>query len=201
MIPITSARPGVKLALYFGLALLFLLACLACSWAGYRHGYSSAKDKGDKVMAELRRDHADAVAEANAKALDRYTKEAERANTAASDLLTARRSLATTRTLITKEIPHATAGLDACAFGPDFLRLYNRALGLRADPLPAPAGSGGAAGDPAAAAAPDARLHADQPVAANAADLLTHATDYGVWCQGVAAQRDALLQLLTEEAR
>lgn len=37
--------------------------------------------------------------------------------------------------------------------------------------------------------------------AASPADLLTHAADYGAWCQGVAAQRDALLKLLTEEAR
>jgi len=36
---------------------------------------------------------------------------------------------------------------------------------------------------------------------ATAADLLTHTGDYGAWCQGVAAQRDALLKLLTEEAR
>lgn len=36
---------------------------------------------------------------------------------------------------------------------------------------------------------------------ATAADLLTHTADYGAWCQGVAAQRDALLKLLTEEAR
>jgi len=36
---------------------------------------------------------------------------------------------------------------------------------------------------------------------ATAADLLTHAADYGAWCQGVAAQRDALLKLLNQEAR
>lgn len=36
---------------------------------------------------------------------------------------------------------------------------------------------------------------------ATAADLLAHAADYGAWCQGVAAQRDALLKLLTEEGR
>ena len=36
---------------------------------------------------------------------------------------------------------------------------------------------------------------------ATAADLLTHTVDYGAWCQGVAAQRDALLKLLNQEAR
>jgi len=45
--------------------------------------------------------------------------------------------------------------------------------------------------------------YADQAARDNAtaADLLTHAADYGAWCQGVAAQRDALLKLLTQEAR
>jgi len=36
---------------------------------------------------------------------------------------------------------------------------------------------------------------------ATATDLLTHVADYGAWCRGVAAQRDGLLKLLTEEAR
>jgi len=158
MIPLDLTKTGVKLALGLGVVLLVILLCLACGWGCYRHGYSTAQDKGDKALAELRQDHAEAVAEANAKALDRYVLESQRANAIAADLITARQSLAATRTLILKEIPHATAGLDACTFGPDFLRVYNQALGFGASGVPQAAGAGGAAADRAAAPAADTRL-------------------------------------------
>ncbi len=158
MIPFDLTRPGVKLALGLGAVLVVILLCLACAWSGYRHGHATAKDKGDKAFAQLRQAQADAVSESKAKALDRYVLAAQRADQTAADYLTARQSLAATRTLITKEIPHATAGLDACAFGPDFLRVYNQALGLGAGGVPAPAGPGGAAADHAAARAAEAGL-------------------------------------------
>lgn len=151
-------KPATKLALGLGLALLVLLLCLACTWGGYRHGHTTATDKGDKALAELRQAQSDAWAESKAKALDRYVLATQRADLAAADYLTARQSLAATRTLTLKEIPHATADLDACSFGPDFLRVYNQALGLCAGGMPAPAGPGGAAADHAAARASDAGL-------------------------------------------
>ncbi len=153
--PTSTAR---KLAIALGGALLVLLLLLACAWGGYRHGRATATAEGDAKYAKLQQAHAEAVAEASAKALDRYVLEAQRADEIAADLLSARRSLAATRTLITKEIPHATAGLDACAFGPDFLRVYAQALGYGPGGVPQAAGSGGAAPGRAAPAAPDAGL-------------------------------------------
>ena len=156
-----TAKPAAKLAMGLGLALLVLLLCLASAWGGYRHGHATATNAGDAKYAKLEAAQANAWAESKAKALDRYALATQRADALAADYLTARQRLAQTRTLTLKEIPHATAGLDACAFGPDFLRVYNQALGLGAansGGLPAPAGSGGAAADSAAARASDAGL-------------------------------------------
>lgn len=161
MIPLDLTKPAVKLALGLGLALLVLLLCLASAWGGYRHGHATATDKGDKALAELRQAQSDAWAESKAKALDRYVLATQRADQLATEHQAAQLRLADTRTLILKEIPHATAGLDACAFGPDFLRVYNQALGLGAansGGLPTPAGPGGAAADHAAAIAADAGI-------------------------------------------
>lgn len=156
-----TAKPAVKLALGLGGALLVLLLCLASAWGGYRHGHATATNAGEAKYAKLRQEYADAWAKAKDKALAEYVAATFRADKAATDYLTARQRLAQTRTLTLKEIPHATAGLDACAFGPDFLRVYNQALGLGAansGGLPAPAGSGGAAANSAAARASDAGL-------------------------------------------
>lgn len=147
-----------KLALGLGAALLLILACLACAWGGYRHGRSTAQAEGDAKYSKLEAAHALALAEASAKALDRYARETERADALATDLHAARERLASTRTLTLKEIPHATAGLDACAFGTDFLRVYTQALGYGPGGVSAAPGSGGAAAEPAAAAAPDAGI-------------------------------------------
>lgn len=158
MIPLDLTRPGVKLALGLGGALLVLLLCLASVWGGYRHGHTTATDKGEAKYAKLRQEYADAWAKAKDKALAEYVAATFRADKAATDYLTARQRLAQTRTLTLKEIPHATAGLDACAFSPDFLRVYNQVLGLGAGGMPAAASSGGAAADHTAARASDAGL-------------------------------------------
>lgn len=211
MIPLDLTKPATKLALGLGAVLVLVLLYLAVFYGGYRHGHSTAANEGNAKYAKLEKDHAAALAEANAKALDRYVLATQRANAIAADLAQARRTLATARAQITKEIPHATADLDACRFGADFRRVYNAALGLRAGSLPAPAGSGGTSGSAAQAGPADAGIRdltsvgapvtASAPTTASATDLLTHVRDVGQWCQGVAAQRDALLKLLTEEAR
>lgn len=153
-----TSTPARKLALGLGAALLVLLLCLACSWASYRHGHATAKAEGDKALAELRQAEADAWAESKAKALDRYVAASLRADNAATDYLSARQCLAATRTQTLKEIPHATAGLDACSFGPDFVRVYNQALGLGGPGVPEAAAPGQPAAANAAARAPDAGL-------------------------------------------
>lgn len=195
--PTDSSKLAVPLAAVLGA----LLLCLACTWGGYSHGHSTATAKGEAKYARLEKAHADAWAESKAKALDRFVAATQRADKAAAEHITARQRLAENRTETLKEIPHATAGLAACVFGPDFLRVYNRALGLGGSGVPSAAGSGGAAADLAVPRTADARLRTAAPVDASPADLLTHAADYGAWCWGNADQRDNLLKLLTEEAR
>jgi hypothetical protein len=158
MIPLNLTKPGVKLAIGLGGALLVILLCLACSWASYRHGRTEEKALGDAKYATLRQEYADAWAKAKDKALAEYVAATFRADKAATDYLTARQRLADTRTLILKEIPHATAGLAACSFGPAFLRVYNQALGLGGPRVPEAAGPGGTAAGHAAPVAADAGL-------------------------------------------
>lgn len=153
-----TSLPGRKLALGLGTALLVLLLCLASAWGGYRHGHTTATNAGEAKYAKLRQEYADAWAESKSKALDRYVTATQRADALATDYLTARQRLAQTRTITLKEIPHATAGLDTCAFSPDFLRVYNQVLGLGSSGMPTAASSGGAAADHSAARASDAGL-------------------------------------------
>jgi len=200
MIPFDLTAKG-KLALALGATLAVLVLCLACAWGGYRHGRSTAAAEGDAKYAKLEKAQADAWAESKAKALDRYVAATQKADQLATEHRAAATRLAATRNEIVKEIPHATAGLDACAFGPDFLRAYNAALGLGAGGMPAAAGSGGPADSANATAAADAGIRHGAPVSASPADLLTHVADYGKWCGETADQRDKLLNLLTEEAR
>jgi serine phosphatase RsbU (regulator of sigma subunit) len=189
-----------KLALGLGAALLLIVACLACGWGGYRHGRSTATADGEAKLAKLQKAEADAWAESKAKALDRYETATLRADALATEHREATKRLAANRTIIVKEIAHATAGLDSCAFGPDFLRTYNRALGLGSGGVPDAAGAGGPAGSANATAAADAGVRQGAPVSASPADLLTHLADYGAWCWSTADQRDKLLKLY-EEAR
>jgi len=190
-----------KLALGLGVTLVLVLLYLAVFYGGYRHGRSTATAEGDAKYTKLEKAQADAWAESKAKALDRYVLATQRADQLATEHQAAQERLADTRTLILKEIPHATAGLAACAFGPDFLRTYNRALGLGGPGVPEAAGPGEPAADNATARTADAGVRGGPPVTASPADLLTHAADYGKWCWDTADQRDKLLKLLTEEAR
>ena len=206
---LTSLLSSTKAKVIAALAatLVLLVLCLACAWAGYRHGRSTATTEGEAKYAKLEKAQADAWAESKAKALDRYVVATQKADALATEHRAAATRLAATRNSIIQEIPHATRGLDACAFGPDFLRAYNAALGLGAGGVPAPAGAGGPADSANATAAADAGVRGGPPVTANApvsaspADLLTHVADYGKWCGTVADQRDKLLKLLTTEAR
>lgn len=154
MIPLDLTKPALGL----GAALIVLLLCLACAWGGYRHGHATAKAEGEAEYATLREEYAYAWAKAKDKALAEYAAATFRAEKAATDYLTARQSLVATRTLTLKEIPHATAGLAACSFGPDFLRVYNQALGLGGPGLPEAAAPGRAAADHAAAPPAGPRL-------------------------------------------
>jgi len=88
------------------------------------------------------------------------------------------------------QIPPQSGAEPAAVLSVDGLQLYNAAFGLSAD---SPAGAASQLAEPdATAAAIDSGI--------SRADLLAHARDLGFWCRSAVAQRDALQQLLSEEA-
>ncbi|MHC1753802.1 hypothetical protein [Humidesulfovibrio sp.] len=160
-----TAKPGFKLALGLGGALLVLLLCLACTWGGYRHGHATATNAGDAKYAKLEA----SIERANRLASDtaRRIVDAEiiRRDDLAQSLATARATIAAQGRAITNQrIAHASQAVAVadgrCTFGPDWVGLYNEAWGFgHGDPAgaaPAP-GSDGAAGSLPAAQAGEFR--------------------------------------------
>ncbi|AUH51225.1 hypothetical protein CXB49_10590 [Chromobacterium sp. ATCC 53434] len=127
-----------------------------------------------------------------AAALQRYHEQTRQLADVSGQLDVTLTALDAAREQFTRRIPRAAqlpaprAGADNPGLlSVDGLRVYNDALGLRAD------ASAPAAGQPDANDA--AATPADSGV--SRADLLAHARDYGAWCQSVAAGRDALIKL------
>ncbi|MGE4539227.1 MAG: cell division protein ZapB [Desulfovibrio sp.] len=184
-----------------------VLACILAFGVGYRTGYGRADVARRAEVAELKAqaeawkaEQAKAWAEAERKARQELEAAQSRANALAARLDRSKRQSAAKIRSITRRIPHATAGLD-CVFGPEFVRLYNEAIGAAA-----PGSSDGAvpqAANPApVAGAPDAAPGAHpglRPVrAVTPADILAHIRDYGARAQAMEAQLDTLIDLATD---
>jgi len=172
-----------------------LVLAAACGLCGWHYGYQSAESTGKAALATVEKQYADASANATATALQNFERETQRANGIAAQLIETRRALSSARANITGRIEHAAASVPAdCAFGPEFVGLWNDAHGLRAGALPEGAAPGGTAGQPGQTGAAGAGIRGN----ASVADLLAHGRDYGAYCQGVEAQRDGLMQFVTE---
>ncbi|PKN07607.1 MAG: hypothetical protein CVU73_12760 [Deltaproteobacteria bacterium HGW-Deltaproteobacteria-8] len=150
-----ASKSGAKLALGLGGALLVLILCLACSWGGYRHGFATAKDKGDAKYSKLET----SIAEANRLASDtaRRIVDAEiiRRDKLAGELAAARATISEQGKKITNrriaDASRSVAAVDGrCTFGPGWVGLYNEAWGFgHGDPAgpaatPGPDGEAGA---------------------------------------------------------
>ena len=183
-----------------------LVACAVAFGTGYRAGFEKADAARRAEVAELsakaeswKAAQAQAWADAERKAREELEAAQARANTLASRLDRSKREHAAKVRDITRRIPHATAGLD-CAFGPDFVRLYNEAIGAAGGPgdgaVPQAAGPPPVAGAPNAAPAVGPGL---RPIrAVTPADILAHIRDFGARSQAMQAQLDALINLATE---
>ena len=172
-----------------------ILLALAIFSGGYWAGYSWADNARIAEVASLKGEYAEAQAKAEAKARELLESETKRANDLAVKFQGAKKQLAAQTQDITRRIRHAAqAGAAGCSFGPDFVRLYNEALGYRA--LPQNAGAAGAdhGGGPASAAGPG--ILPDRPVTPE--DLLAHVRDFGSWSRGMEAQLRALGEFLAE---
>ena len=184
-----------------------VIACALAFGTGYRAGFEKADAARRAEVAELsakaeswKAAQAQAWADAERKAREELEAAQARANSLASRLDRSKREHAAKVRDITRRIPHATAGLD-CAFGPDFVRLYNEAIGAAAcgsgdGAVPQAASPAPVAGAPDAAPAVGPGLRSIRAV--TPADILAHIRDFGARSQAMEAQLDALIDLATE---
>ncbi len=177
--------------------LLALLLALAVFCGGYWAGYSRADAARLAEVAELERGYAEAYAEAQRQARAALEEETRRGAVISASLIEARQALLDRTKDINRRINDAARSAAGCTFGPDFVELYNHALGYPGGgALPASAHPAGAGDDPAAPASAGPGILAGQPV--TPADLLAHARDYGAWARGLEAQARGLAELAGE---
>lgn len=174
----------------------------------YDLGHKTAKALGDQALADLRLEHQTLRANAAEQQLLLYQQQVERANQAEALMLNTQEQLATTRQQLSERIPHVTTvyrpardaapvAIPRAVFTCGWLRDYNAALGAS---VPAPAACTAAAGSHEAAwptAGSDAELLES---GVTPADILAHASDYGLWAQNNLVQLTQLLNLQKEPA-
>lgn len=216
-----SPKPRL-LALAAGAAVLAVLLAVAgvrcvllsASLKAEQAAHAATAERGQRALAELRAGHADentvralAVADAERTARRKLEAETARANTLAAELMQTRTRLADARREFSRRIAAHVAQDIAVAgpvFGPDFVRLYNEAIGL----APATGAGGGPVPEDAAAAGTGATAHAAPGADAgllraapgitgaatvSGADILAHIRDYGGRCKALEAQVNALV--------
>ncbi|MGE4536542.1 MAG: hypothetical protein AB7D37_05645 [Desulfovibrio sp.] len=189
--------------LCIGLVVLVIANALAFG-AGYSLGFERADNARRAEVAALnaqaatwKAEQAQALAEAERKAREALEDAQARVNALAARLDASRRQSAARIKDITRRIPHATAGL-RCVFGPDFVRLYNEAIGAAADragggAVSQAANSAAASGASGSTPAADAGLRPGRAV--TPADILANIRDFGARSQAMEAQLNALLDL------
>ncbi|NYT80894.1 lysis protein [Alcaligenaceae bacterium] len=186
-------------------ALAGVAAAAALAIAGYWQGYEKADALGRAELADIRRQHADALTAAHTVAHERYVGEVEYGLRLAKQLAGEREAYAAERKellgrisdVTTVYVPHEGAApvqLPRCVFTTGFVREYNAALGLSTPSAGAPAA--GAAAAPRSAAALGAGLRES---GVTQADILAHIADYGQRCRGVEAQLGRVLDYVEGE--
>ena len=197
---------GWKLPAMAAVLLMGLLAGYA-AWRGYHAGYERADAERRAEVSEIRADHALALAGAESRARAMLEAETTRAFDLERQYLAAAKTIAAQRRQITnRRIEDASRNVAAadgrCLFGPDWVRLYNEAIGAGAGdgdrPVPGAAPGPDAAAGPAQAA--DAGIpRGDGPVtetvmpAVTPQDILAHIRDYGARCRELEAQLHGLI--------
>lgn len=193
--PLITTRLNAMLA---ALALAALSA-IGAGATGYTIGHGAAKAKGDADLAELRREHATAVAVATETARQNLLAEVDRNNHLAQQLATEKASHAQEKQTLLRRIANVTtvyipaAGLaprplPRSVFTAGFVREYNTALGFPAADAGTVAAGAGATTD--AAYALDAGL---RDSGLSQADILAHIADYGERCRNIESQLNRLL--------
>ncbi|MCC8194340.1 MAG: hypothetical protein LIP28_06820 [Deltaproteobacteria bacterium] len=112
------AVPALAVAVSFGVGLK----------KGYDAGYARARAKGDAALAARDRDYADRRAEILRRNADKLRREAERALDAGAELARAKEEHAAIQHALHARIAVAARG-GVHRFSPDFVRLFNEAVG------------------------------------------------------------------------
>lgn len=190
MIPIDITKPGVKLALGLGAALLVVLVCLACTWGGYRQGYGTATAEGDAKYSKLEAAQANANRLASDTARRIVDAEVIRSGELENGLSIARATIAAQgRTITNRRIADASRAVvivdGHCSFGPGWVQPWNEALGL------GNCGGGGSAAAPGAAGKAGTLQAADAGLLQGAVtpeDILANHRDNMTLCRDIAAR-------------
>lgn len=168
-----------------------IAASLFAAGFGLGHGFAAAKGRADLLAAkavweEERKENAEAYARALSASQERYRKEVERADSVANSYAESKQAHAKEAEALQRRIARVARN-GSHTFSPDFVRLYNEAIGLSGDALSEalcsfrPAGSAGASGAPGPGGP-------DSFTGVNEADLLEHITRYGRRCRGLESQ-------------
>lgn len=195
MFGLDLTRPGVKLALGLGAALVLVLLYLAVFYGGYRHGFGVAKNEGDARVAKL--EAKQAIANRLASDTARRVLDAEiiRRDELAKSLASASATIAAQSRQITNrriaDASHDVAVADGhCAFGPEWVGLWNEAWGFG---LGDPAGASAAAGaDRAAAGVPPAQAGEFRQGGVTPEDVQVINRDNALVCRDIKARYLAL---------
>jgi multidrug efflux pump subunit AcrA (membrane-fusion protein) len=189
----------------FGLGAVIVLGLLlaVATWRGYRAGYEAADTTRRAEVAELQNAHAQALADAEAQARHRLEAALVRAHQLEGRYMAARKTIRRQAQKLTNQrITHASNTADgACRFGPEWVRLYNEAIGAgagnRGDAVSAAAP--GPAGNATAAPGPETGVFQGGE-AVTPADILAHIRDYGRRNKEMEAQLNALIEFENREA-
>jgi len=203
MIPLTmlaslAGSGWKKLALGLGAVILVAILVALAGWRGYRAGYEAADKERQAEVATIRAEHSKALAEAESRARKLLEDATARAHEFENQYLAARKTIAVqSRELTNQRIAHASQAVDtsdgSCRFGPEWVRLYNEAIGAGDCDSTVSTATSGAAGDARSAEAAQAGvLPGVQTVTPE--DILAHARDYGKRNRALEAQLSALIQ-------
>jgi len=181
--------------------LVSILLALAVFGGGYWCGYSRADNARVAEVATIKAEHVAAYAEAERHARERLEEETAKANDLAVRLQQEKGRIVVQTKVITRRIKDAAQSAAGCSFGPDFVRLYNEALGYPGGgALPESAGAAGAGHGAGPAPAAGSGVLPGTPVTppVTPEDLLAHARDFGAWARGLEAQTRALAAFAQE---
>ena len=187
-----------KLALGLIVAIAVGVLVAFVGWRSYHAGYKSADLKRQAEVSGIHADHATALASAEAEARRILEAETARAHALESQYLEAKQTIADqSREITNQRIAHASQDVDtsdgSCRFGPEWVRLYNEAIGAGHSGDTVPTATSGPAGEAQAAQAVDAGVLPGVPTV-TPEDILAHARDNGMRTRALEAQAVALIE-------